>query len=108
MRTGPTRGELQSRGFRKCLKRWSGLTGSNRRPVPWQGTALPTELSPLPGSARFYVHPLGSQGEPDTPHRSNSPEIPEIYIINNNVLRIISHVLAQARPRADMRPSTRA
>lgn len=25
---------------------WSGISGSNRRPVPWQGTALPTELIP--------------------------------------------------------------
>ena len=25
---------------------WSGKPGSNRRPVPWQGTALPTELFP--------------------------------------------------------------
>ena len=26
---------------------WSGKPGSNWRPVPWQGTALPTELFPL-------------------------------------------------------------
>ena len=26
--------------------KWSGKPGSNRRPVPWQGTALPTELFP--------------------------------------------------------------
>src|SRR5260370_37355891 len=25
---------------------WSGKTGSNRRPQPWQGCALPTELFP--------------------------------------------------------------
>src|SRR5205823_9921058 len=25
---------------------WSGKRGSNSRPVPWQGTALPTELFP--------------------------------------------------------------
>gem|GEM_PF-5042819 len=25
---------------------WSGKTGSNRRPIPWQGIALPTELFP--------------------------------------------------------------
>ncbi len=28
------------------LKTWSGKTGSNRRPIPWQGIALPTELFP--------------------------------------------------------------
>ena len=27
-------------------KTWSGKTGSNRRPIPWQGIALPTELFP--------------------------------------------------------------
>ena len=25
---------------------WSGKPGSNRRPIPWQGIALPTELFP--------------------------------------------------------------
>ncbi len=25
---------------------WSGISGSNRRPEPWQGSALPTELIP--------------------------------------------------------------
>ena len=29
------------------LKEWSGKPGSNRRPQPWQGCALPTELFPL-------------------------------------------------------------
>src|SRR2546427_4022491 len=28
------------------FKIWSGKTGSNRRPQPWQGCALPTELFP--------------------------------------------------------------
>jgi hypothetical protein len=28
-------------------KSWSGKTVSNRRPQPWQGCALPTELFPL-------------------------------------------------------------
>ena len=27
-------------------KNWSGKPGSNRRPRPWQGRALPTELFP--------------------------------------------------------------
>jgi len=25
---------------------WSGIRGSNSRPIPWQGIALPTELIP--------------------------------------------------------------
>jgi hypothetical protein len=25
---------------------WSGKRGSNSRPIPWQGIALPTELFP--------------------------------------------------------------
>ena len=38
---------------RVCLpKFWSGRRGSNSRPQPWQGCALPTELLPL-GS--YYV-----------------------------------------------------
>ena len=28
-------------------KNWSGKPGSNWRPQPWQGCALPTELFPL-------------------------------------------------------------
>ena len=36
--------KTQSRGF--AFLTWSGKPGSNRRPVPWQGTALPTELFP--------------------------------------------------------------
>ena len=27
-------------------KNWSGKPGTNRRPIPWQGIALPTELFP--------------------------------------------------------------
>ena len=29
------------------MKNWSGKRGSNSRPRPWQGRALPTELFPL-------------------------------------------------------------
>src|SRR5256885_1725318 len=29
---------------------WSGTPGSNRRPSPWQGDALPAELVPRDGS----------------------------------------------------------
>ena len=32
---------------------WSGKPGSNRRPQPWQGCALPTEL--FPHTTRFTV-----------------------------------------------------
>ena len=35
----------------KPLKTWSGKSGSNRRPIPWQGIALPTELFPHFGGA---------------------------------------------------------
>ena len=36
---------------------WSGKPGSNRRPQPWQGCALPTELFPQMASRRG-VEPL--------------------------------------------------
>ena len=29
------------------IKNWSGKPGSNWRPQPWQGCALPAELFPL-------------------------------------------------------------
>ena len=29
-------------------RKWSGQPGSNRRPTPWQGVVLPTELCPPP------------------------------------------------------------
>lgn len=29
--------------------KWSGIRGSNSRPIPWQGIALPTELIPRIG-----------------------------------------------------------
>ena len=48
--------QLGKRRTAKLLKDWSGLTGSNRRPVPWQGTALPTELSPRPLGARDSMY----------------------------------------------------
>ncbi len=31
------------------VKLWSGIRGSNSRPIPWQGIALPTELIPQSG-----------------------------------------------------------
>ena len=36
----------QPRGLRRGMKPPSGQPGSNRRPQPWQGCALPTELCP--------------------------------------------------------------
>ena len=30
----------------RTMENWSGKPGSNRRPIPWQGIALPTELFP--------------------------------------------------------------
>ena len=38
---------------------WSGRPGSNRRPQPWQGCALPTELLPQVGGIR-RVLPTGT------------------------------------------------
>ena len=37
------------------LAYWSGRPGSNRRPQPWQGCALPTEL--LPQMGRIGLEP---------------------------------------------------
>ena len=34
------------------INNWSGKRGSNSRPQPWQGCALPTELFPLIGILR--------------------------------------------------------
>ena len=41
-------GKACESGVNQCdyLKNWSGKPGSNRRPQPWQGCALPTELFP--------------------------------------------------------------
>ena len=46
--------ELENKGFADLrltawllrLKKWSGRRGSDSRPPPWQGGALPTELLP--------------------------------------------------------------
>ena len=34
---------------------WSGIRGSNSRPIPWQGIALPTELIPQLQSTQHSV-----------------------------------------------------
>ena len=36
-------------GLFGCTPIWSGIRGSNSRPIPWQGIALPTELIPHDG-----------------------------------------------------------
>ena len=36
------------------LREWSGKPGSNRRPQPWQGCALPTELFPLESNYMIF------------------------------------------------------
>lgn len=38
-----------------ALKKWSGKRGSNSRPRPWQGRALPTELFPLKNATDSVV-----------------------------------------------------
>ena len=37
------------------LNYWSGRPGSNRRPEPWQGSALPTALRPHIAKAKSSV-----------------------------------------------------
>ena len=52
-----------SRSF-PVLEIWSGIRGSNSRPIPWQGIALPTELIPhvfhKPLSTKAYWGPIAS------------------------------------------------
>ena len=37
---------IKKKGSKASLRDWSGKRGSNSRPQPWQGCALPTELFP--------------------------------------------------------------
>src|SRR5260363_302361 len=48
--------ELAARG--KGAQKWSGKRGSNSRPQPWQGCALPTELFPPVDMCQEPVHDL--------------------------------------------------
>ena len=55
---------------------WSGRPDSNRRPSPWQGGALPTELLPL---SQRQLHPTGTvahdwSGRPDSNRRPSAWE----------------------------------
>ena len=40
-------GAKQIKIYSTVNEKWSGKPGSNWRPQPWQGCALPTELFPL-------------------------------------------------------------
>ena len=54
--------QLNLNEFFDLMKIWSGKRGSNSRPQPWQGCALPTELFPHRG----YLNKLsriGARGE---------------------------------------------
>ncbi len=42
---------------------WSGLRGSNPRPPPWQGGALPTALSPQAQGLLYGAGPAGARGQ---------------------------------------------
>src|SRR3954451_8896380 len=52
------------------LQSWSGTPGSNRRPSPWQGDALPAELVPRDGPGLAPSIPCVKRVEgPDVVHR---------------------------------------
>ena len=51
---------------------WSGKPGSNRRPQPWQGCALPTELFPQSLQLRHVPQQASRcQAHPQLNHRQN-------------------------------------
>ena len=56
--TAPNLTSWQKRGMQKLplfAEKWSGKSVSNRRPQPWQGCALPTELFPHFTEACHYM-----------------------------------------------------
>ncbi len=53
-KTSADRGFAQDRC--KVRKLWSGKRGSNSRPQPWQGCALPTELFPPASSVSYLLN----------------------------------------------------
>ena len=57
--------------FRRGMEIWSGIRGSNSRPHPWQGCALPTELFPRRRGAIVFAGPCLVNGLPHT-RRSGS------------------------------------
>ena len=60
---------------------WSGRPGSNRRPRPWQGRALPTELRPrgvpIVADARCATKRSLRRGRLDVRHRFFEKVVPE-------------------------------
>ena len=46
------------------MKIWSGKRGSNSRPRPWQGRALPTELFPQDIHVKIWSGKRGSNSRP--------------------------------------------
>ena len=45
------------RTIKSFIKKWSGRRGSNPRPPPWQGDALPAELLPLDANqSNYYIN----------------------------------------------------
>ena len=59
---------------------WSGKPGSNRRPQPWQGYALPTELFPhRQTGALSHPRPALSNAAPGSgPHRQSGGDPPAV------------------------------
>ena len=55
--------QLKKRSTRRSIacNSWSGLRGSNPRPPPWQGGALPTALSPRDARRNYTRPPKGAQ-----------------------------------------------
>ena len=54
--------------FRASHRTWSGKGGSNSRPIPWQGIALPAELFPhykhgsLTNNPKESIFPIEGKG----------------------------------------------
>ena len=78
---------------------WSGKRGSNSRPQPWQGCALPTEL--FPRSHRHLSNARAGRFETGRHCKGHPGGVKEYKEFNH--LRSI-----QARPRADTGPLTTA
>ena len=78
-----------------CDEIWSGKRGSNSRPQPWQGCALPTELFPLGRGREVSDEPANSRRPPPVkagqPFPGGRPS-----------------ASARARRRSGRRPSTTA
>ncbi len=72
----------EARGFLLSTSIWSGKGGSNSRPQPWQGCALPTELFPrrepdtiteVPDPINGAAHPIRPREPPTAPPTRASP-----------------------------------